>query len=60
MEKQQKTILKGIGGFLLITIGLFSDDEFTESMAFSGGAALIISGIVDLLNQDNNTNNLPV
>lgn len=52
MDKNQKAVLKGIGGFLLITMGLFSGDEFVASMAFSGGTALMVSGIVDLLTQN--------
>ena len=45
MNKTQKTVLKGIGGFLLIVIGLFSDDEFAADMALSSGTALMVSGI---------------
>ena len=56
MNKNQKAVLKGIGGFLLIVIGLFSDDEFAASMAFSSGAALMISGATDLLTQNDDSN----
>lgn len=54
MDKAQKAVLKGIGG-LLVTMGLFYDDESTANMAFSGGAALLVSASIDLLSQNNDT-----
>jgi hypothetical protein len=42
MNNQQKTFLKGIGGFLLIALGLFSDDKSVADLALSGGAALVL------------------
>lgn len=60
MDKNQKTALKEIFGVILIFMGVYSDDKILADFAFSSSAALIISGIVDLLNQNSNTNNLPV
>lgn len=60
MDKNQKAVLKGFGGFLLIVLGLLSDDDFAASMAFSGGAALIISGAIDLLAQNSDSSEVPI
>lgn len=59
MDTAQKAVLKEIGGFLLITMGLFSDDESTASMAISVGATLMVSGAIDLLTQNNESNEYP-
>jgi hypothetical protein len=59
MNNQQKTFLKGICGFLFITFGLFSEDKLVADLAFSGGAALIISATIDLLNQNGNKIEVP-
>lgn len=56
MDKNQKVIFKGISGLLLITFGLFSDDKFVADLALSGGAALMISGIINMLTQNNEQN----
>ncbi len=60
MNKDQKAILKKIGGFLLIVIGLFSNDEFAANMTFSGGVALMVSGRIDLLTQNGESNEVPI
>jgi hypothetical protein len=60
MDKNQKIVLKGIGGLIMIIAGLYSKDKLVSSLAFSGGSALLISGIKDILDQNNDTNEIPV
>ena len=60
MDKNQKIVLKGIGGLIMIITGLYSKDKLVASLAFSGGLALLISGIKDILDQNNDTNEIPV
>ena len=60
MDKNQKIVLKGISGLILIIAGLYSKDKLVASLAFSGGSALLISGIKDILDQNNNANKIPV
>ena len=60
MDKNQKIVLKGIGGLIMIIAGLYSKDKLVSSLAFSGGLALLISGIKDVLDQNNDANEIPV
>ena len=60
MDKNQKIVLKGIGGLIMIIAGLSSKNKLVANIAFSGGLALLISGIKDLLNQNNDANEIPV
>ena len=60
MDKNQKIVLKGIGGLIMIIAGLSSKNKLVASLAFSGGLALLISGIKDILDQNNDANEIPV
>ena len=60
MDKNQKIVLEGIGGLIMIIAGLSSKNKLVANLAFSGGSALLISGIKDILDQNNNANKIPV
>ena len=60
MNKNQKIVLKGIGGLIMIITGLYSKDKLVASLALPGGLALLISGIKDILDQNNDANEIPV
>jgi hypothetical protein len=60
MDKNQKIVLEGIGGLIMIIAGLYSKDKLVANLAFSGGLALLISSIKDVLDQNNDANEIPV
>ena len=51
MDKNQKIVLEGIGGLIMIIAGLSSKNKLVASLAFSGGLALLISGKGQSANQ---------
>ena len=59
MDKNQKIVLEGIGGLIMIIAGLSSKNKLVASLAFSGGLVLLLSGLIDLLDQNNTINIIP-